>query len=289
MPSEKIMRAVEDASITTDKIKIKTTNPELKDKIRLNVVSEEPVFWYIRFNIPLDEKSVSKKTMNVTETNGYIVDTEISYDSDKHMIIIVPVDDYEDDQYYLLNITKKVKSSKGQNLKREIHIMFKILGNQIQEYKVLKSNVKVPKSKPRPKNWRIVPQKQRDETVSKFYSPDTLQKLNKTPLDRLPYGNIKFNFVVALIGVIATAAGIILANQIIMLIGITVSVLGIIHIITQLLKPGNRSALVYNRGVIKFNRGDYKPASEFFERACKIDGNNELSEYAVNKIKFYLQ
>ena len=75
------------------RIRIATSDPKLKDKIQINLEGPiDNVYWYIRFNIPLDEESVNDKTMEVTDTEGYIMRTDISYQGKHNRIVISPLD-----------------------------------------------------------------------------------------------------------------------------------------------------------------------------------------------------
>jgi len=226
--------------------------------------------------------------MNVTERNGYIVDTLISYDRENHLIAICPIDCYAENEYYLLNISKKVRSENGSRLKREINIMFKIMGDKITEYKILAPGTSLPKPKPRPKGYApkgkvVYPV----NAVVKSYTFDK-DKFDKLPKDKLPYETLKFNPVIAVIGVIAAAVGIIISNIVVIFAAAAVCVIGIAHIFFQLTRRTKRAAFAYNVGAFRFNRGSYKKAQKSFEKSASIDDMNEYAEFASDKVKFYL-
>lgn len=262
-------------------IKIATSIPSLKDKIHVKVEEgSNTIYWYIKFNIPLDEHSVSEKHMSVTDTDGYIMHTDIAYDTDKNLIVISPLDSYEQNRFYLLNISKKVKSARGQNLKREIHILFKLLNNQISEYQILKSTVTVPKPKPRPKDY------DQRNPKSKVYSFD--QKIvSSLPQDKLPQAAVKVNVLLGIAGLATALSGLFFSNLPLMGVGILACILGVAHIFYQLSRKTQYSVLVYNKGVRLFNKEHYEEAEQRFKMALAIDPDNEMAEYALDKVYFY--
>ena len=270
-----------DDYMAVEKIRVATSIPSLRDKVKIKLGSDsDDVFWYIRFNIPLDEASVSPKTMEVTDTLGYIMRTDIAYDKDRNMIVISPVDSYEQNVYYLLNISKKVKSARGQNLRSKIHILFKLVGKQISEFKVLKKTVKVPAPKPRPKDYEKI-------AKTKLYSFDPAIFAD-VPRDRLPTSKLRANIMPAVIGLLLLCANIALRNDALWIAAVGLCALGAGVLFFQLRKPAQRSALVYNRGVRHFNKERYEKAADCFQRAAAFDEHNEMAEYALNKVRFYL-
>lgn len=276
----------ERSTIRDPKIKISTTNPELKDKIHYNISSSsDKAHWYIKFNISLDPRSVNKRTMNVTETNGYILDTLISYDSEKNMIIISPTDIYMQNEYYLLNVSKKVRSEKGQYLKKEIHIMFKLIDNQISEFELLKSTVKVANPKHRTRQYR----KELREKISasKVYTFDD-KVFESVPQYKLPYASLKVNFVLGVVGIIVTVISLFMQMSNLIAFGLLICFIGIVHIFIQLIGETRRSMLNYNVGVLFFNASKYYKAQKRFKKAIAISESNEMAEHGLNKTNFYL-
>jgi tetratricopeptide (TPR) repeat protein len=231
------------------------------------------VYWYIKFNIPLLGSSVSNKTMRVTDTEGYIMRTDISYDPDKNLIIISPIDTYEQDVFYILSISKKVCSTKGKKLRSEINILFKLLNNEISEYKVLKENVSIPKPKKRDKAYY----------QTKLYENDRINP-NKPTVSLSP---LNINVLIGVFGLIFMAVAVYMGNREFVIVSIVVSIIGIAHIIAQLLNGKKRSAILYNLGAIAFNKEKYSLAQKYFNKAFKLDDENELFEYAMEKIKLY--
>ena len=285
MPDEKTREAVAKASINNERIRVAVNDPNLIGKVKTAVTDlNEDLFWYIKFNIVLDPLSISRKTMNVMETDGYILDSHISYDSSKNLIVIKPIDPYKEGIFYILNIKKKVRSIGGNNMKRDIHILFKIKEGRISsDYKILGPNVTVAKPKKKPASLKA-------QTVSKVYSFDDKQKkkIAKMPKDMLPYDNMKVNFLAAIIGLIIALAGLMADFLPVVAIGGIGLLIGLIHLSVQFAVKKERSVLQYNIGVIMFNAGFYKSAKKHFAKAFKIDELNEMAEYALNKTSFFL-
>ncbi len=270
-------------SISNENIRVNTTIPSLKDKIKLDVdVPTDKVYWYIRFNTPLDKTSVSKDTMNVTDTEGYIMRTYISYDETENLIVIVPKDSYQQNRYYLLNISKEVRSEKGQGPKHEMHILFKLINNRISEFEVLKKNVKVPYPRPRPSDY------DEKNTVFKVYTPESRELIKSTSLDVLPFGEMKINIILGVLGLLLIIISVFVNIPVFTFVSIGICLFGVLHIFYQLSKKSLRSTITYNRGVMHFNSENYKKANILFKKALSIDEKNELAEFALSKSSFYI-
>jgi len=251
-------------------------------KINVNMEEHaERVYWYIRFNIPLNPESVSDKTMNVTDTEGYIMKTEITYNKGADRICISPRDSYQQDRFYLLNITRKVKPEKGTDLKTEIHILFKLLRDQISEFRVLGNNVTVPAVKPRPKDYEIKNPGTKVYVFDNGKSEDLLG-------DKMEYADLKLNPWGGLGGFAAAAGSVLTGNSIVMIGGAVLFIAGMAHIIIQFAGKGMQSRMSYNRGVGKFNAGKYAGAKKHFEHAALIDEKFEEAEHGLNKVNYYL-
>ncbi len=266
-----------------DNIRIKASNPSLESKINVEINQPtDTVYWYIKFNIALDPESVSEKTMSVTDTMGYIMRTFITYNESRHMIVISPLDTYEQKRFYVLNISKKVRSAKGQELKHEIHILFKLLNDEIQEFEILKSNVKLPKPKPRPKDY------DQKYTRSKVYSYDG-KSLGTVSSDKLPFAGIRINPILGVlgIGILIWSLTRVPLSLDLMITALIICGVGLAHIVYQMTRREFRANMLYNRGVMQFNSGKYQKADKLFNKAHALDVNNELAEYAVNKVTFY--
>ncbi len=265
------------------KIKVDSSEKSINEKVTNDIKNtEEKIYWYIKFSQALDPESVSKKTMCVTETNGEIFKTKIIYNKNLELIVIEPLEIYKEDEYYILHIKKEVRSEQMKNLKNDVHILFKIKGGQVAEFKELGENVIVPKPRKRKKI-------ERKETKSKVY---LFQKDGSGNIELnseiLPYLSLKFNPIIGIIGILILAAGIFFANFIISILGIISTLFGIVHILNQVLKNEFRSNLAYNLGVSKFNKMKYKKANIYFKKALSINLKNEYAEFALNKCSFYL-
>ena len=281
MPDDK--RDLKSQDQKSKNIRVAISDPSLAEKLRIRLPDfADDICWYIKFNIALDPLSVSDKSMTVTEANGYILETDISYDTERNLIVICPADPYEEGISYILTITRKVRSKSGSHLKRTIYVLFKIKDHRIEEYKLLPSDtvVKPPRKKP---------EKLKAETAARVYafSPQVRAKVEKTPAHSLPYGKLGVNFLLALIGIPVSLIGLISRTQAVVLAGTLLLCLGLLHMIIQLANKKKRAAIAYNIGTMFFNAGFYKAAAKAFNKAFNLDQSNELAEMAVNKSKFY--
>lgn len=281
---EDIRKAVLKSTVKDDKIKIAANDPALRGKIHVDIKDpNDGVYWYIKFNIPLDPSSVSKKTMRVTETNGYILNSIITYADEDNMIVISPIDPYLQNEFYVLTVTTDVKSARGNNLKKEIHILFKLIDNQISEFKILQSTVKIPPPKVKPESEK----RKTAEMVAKYYS-FTNDVKEKVKADKLPFADININVLSGIIGLALVLSGVLYVhNFYFTVISSVICGAGILHIISQLSKKELRATISYDFGVMSFNRGKYKKAHKRFKKSLVLDPQNEYAEYALNKVAFY--
>lgn len=269
-------------NIQDSRIRIATSTPSLKEKISTNLSGNtESIYWYIRFNIPLDSSTVSHKTMGVTDTSGYIMRTDIAYDTAKNRIVISPLDTYEENRYYLLRVSRKVRSKRGQHLKSHINILFKLLNRQISEYKVLRQDVKVPPKKRRPPNYDVV------HTRSKVYSTNG-KVVESIKQDKVPIADLNINILPGLLGLLLTLGSIFYGNTGLIILSVFVCAVGLTYMFRQMMNPENKSIRFYNRGAKKFNNEKYDDAKYLFQRSFMLDENNEYAEYALYKVEFYL-
>lgn len=260
-------------------IKLVTSSPDLKDKIHIDIKDYTgTIYWQIKFNIPLDEASVSEKTTNVTDTRGYILDTKIRYSQKSNIISIQPLENYVQNEYYILSISKNVRSANFQNLKRDIHILFKIKNNVISKYKILPPNVTVPKPKKKPKSMR--------EPKSKVYSFDKYKDGEKS--ENLPVASIMINPLIGAVGILATIGGLVMNNLIFVAVSGVVVIMGVVHILKQVMNKKFRSNFIYNRGARCFRKEKYEKANLLFSKALVLNPENEYAEYAKNKVFYYL-
>lgn len=266
-----------------DKIRLAVSNPELGKKLSIDISDpNEPVYWYMRFNIPLDEASVSERTMSVTDTDGYIMRVDISYNTTRNMIVISPLDTYEQGVYYILSVSRKVRSSRGQNLKSKIYIVFKLLNNQISEYRALRSDVEVAAPRKRPKNYDKI-----RETRSKMYAFEKQNYDVELPQHKVRMAKVDVNLAVPIIGVVALGAGFFLDGQAVFYGAAGFAALTFVYFLYTLFQPSQFSSLLYNLGALAFNNEKHTLARKLFKIALEKDPYNELAEYGLNKSEFY--
>lgn len=264
-------------------IKVSASIPGLKDKVHVDIKNlGDKIYWYIKFNLTLDAESVSNQNMNVTDTQGFLLDTEITYSTKKNLIVINPLEDYLQNHYYLLNISTAVRSENLNNLKNDIHILFKLKGRKVSEFKILPANVRVPEPRRRPAKKSVADK----PTNSRVYSFE--KYIDKESLgDKLPIADITLNPLIGAAGLIMTIVSMIFGKPLIIGACGAVALIGVVHIVIQLLRKDQRSNFIYNRGVRKFNRDKFDKAEKCFNKALEINPDNEFAEYAKNKISYF--
>ncbi len=263
-------------------LRYQSSDRKLSGKIKNKIDKDSKnIYWYIQFNLKLDPKSVNEDTMYVTDLGGYIMNTYTDYTEETGRISITPLDSYEEGYFYLLNITTGVKSAKGNNLKRPICILFKLIDDQIGSYEVLKPNQKPPKPKKRGRSYDPY------SITPKVYGfdKDIYKSIAK---DKVSPKSLGINLIYAIISIIITLGGLYRSNLELTVIGLFLSLISAIYIIWNLSKKEKRSIFIYNLGVRDFNKGRYHKASKRFIKAFEIDQMNEASEYAIVKVKHYL-
>ncbi len=280
--SDERNKTINDSKLEKDGMQIMANSPYLKNKIKVDVGERlEKANWYIKFNTALDPETINNNTMVVTETNGYILNTSISYRQSSNLIVISPLEEFKRDEYYILNISRNVHSAKGQKLGKEINILFKLVGGQISEFEILKSTAKVPKPRPKPKKPADL------KTDVRVYSTGN-DKFEGTESYKLPYAPMTVNLYTALAGMVVTLGGLPFNLLPVTAAGLVLILLGITHIIMQFSKKSLRSVLFYNRGALAFNREKYNKAQRLLNKAFTANNENEMAEYALSKLKFYL-
>ncbi len=101
--------------------------PNLANKVKQNLKFKTGNFvWKVRFNIPLDPKTVNKDTMYVANSSNQKLRTYIKYDTQSETIDVEPLEPYAANEYYYLTITTEVKSKGGQSLPEPVQIKFKL-------------------------------------------------------------------------------------------------------------------------------------------------------------------
>lgn len=108
-------------------LEIEDIPPQLANKVTQDLKFKTGNFvWRVRFNIPLDPKTVNKETMYVTNSQNQRLQTYIKYDVKNEIIEIEPLEAYSTNEYYTLVITTNVKSKGGQSLNEPVSIKFKL-------------------------------------------------------------------------------------------------------------------------------------------------------------------
>ena len=268
-----------------DRIRVRTSIPSLENKIQTNIRGRaDKIYWYIRFNHELDEESVSGKTMNVTDTDGYIMRTLIAYKAKHNLISVSPLDTYEENRYYLLNISKQVRSAKGKHLRSTIHILFKLMEGKVDKFEVLDKELaaEIPKPKPRPSNYDLLP---KSDTPNHFEQ----QYINRSPPGKMATVGLGINInpIIGFLGLITVGVGAYLLNTIVITAGAAVCLAGLIHIIAQLNSSEVKSNRLFNKGVRRFNRERYRAAEKLFRRALRANPKNELARHGIRKAEIY--
>lgn len=266
------------------KIKVDSSLKELNNKVITDIENkDEKIYWYIKFNQSLDEASVSNKTMQVTQSNGYLFNTKIIYNKHLELIVIEPLEKYKEGEYYILHVKKEVRSKNMKSLKNDVHILFKVHKGVVSEFKELPSYVKVPKPRKKPLSKRI-------KTKSKVYlfQKHSNKKLNLDSSSVLQYLPIKINPLVGIAGIALAIGGFLSKVSLLIIPGLITSFLGIIHLFKQINSFEFKSNFNYNLGVARFNKEKYKKAEISFKKALSFNTFNEHAEYALSKVSFYL-
>ncbi|MCL2187914.1 MAG: tetratricopeptide repeat protein [Defluviitaleaceae bacterium] len=266
--------------MSDQKLRISTSVPGLKDKVKVNISADSDVIhWYIRFNIPLDEYTVNDQTMQVADTDGYIMRTDISYQPSQNRICISPLDTYEENRYYLLYISTKVCSAKGQPLKTKIHILFKLYKAQISEYKVMRADVQLPKPKVRPENYDEMQQTRQPNVIDTVYG-DAMGKPAQVS-DKMATVPIKMNLWTGLAGLVLVLVGFALQWMWFVALATGVCLIGAGHLMAQLRDKVMAGKILYNKGVRFFNQGNYREALAAFTKSNQTNPGNELAKYGM--------
>ena len=108
-------------------IDIEDIPPYLANRVKQNLKFKTGNFvWQVRFNIPLDPKSVNKDTMYVVNSQNQRLQTYIRYDQKNDLIEIEPLEPYATSEQYTLIITTNVNSRGGQSLSEPVSVKFKL-------------------------------------------------------------------------------------------------------------------------------------------------------------------
>ncbi len=257
-----------------------SSDKDLEDRIKVKMESgADTIYWHIKFNLSLDPSTVTSNTMYVTDLEGFMLESNITYDENTNLIVISPLESYEENFYYILNITTKVKSEKGQNLKKPVIILFKLMENEIAEMQILPPNVKTPEPKKRPVDYNA------NQVKSKVFSDGEIY--NNISNDKLKTLPLKVNPIFAIIGVAASIASSLLNPTLgFVVLGITIVLLGML--LLKVFSKTTRAIIVYNSGVREFNTENYRAAKKKFNEAFLLDSHNEAIEYALSKVEYFI-
>lgn len=108
-------------------LEIEDIPPALSNKVKQDLKFKTGKFvWRVRFNTPLDPKSVNRETMYVVNSEGQKLQTFINYDTEHELIEVEPLEAYATSEQYTLIITTNVKSKGGQSLPEPVQIKFKL-------------------------------------------------------------------------------------------------------------------------------------------------------------------
>lgn len=272
----------EDVSQKDGTLRYASSDINLTKKIRTKIdVNSDKLYWYLRFNLLLDEETVTNENMTVTDLEGYILKTDVGYSEKSNVIVVLPIDSYEQNCYYLLNISGKVKSQKGTPLKHIVRILFKLnLQGQVESYNLLNKNAVTPDPKPRPYNYE-------------YKMPNKVTGIDKSlydalPQDKLPQAPMPVKLWIAFLGLGILLVSFVTLNPIVILIGFILALVCLGILIRDIMKAKNLTVIHYNMGVSRFNKGDYKKADMSFKKSMLYDEYNEMTEIALGKIKYYL-
>lgn len=106
---------------------IESVSGGAKNRVKQNLKFRTGDFvWRIKFTAPLKPSTINNKNLNVTTLNNTPLLTSIRYDSVNNYIEIEPLEPYNKNESYLLHISDRVQSRKGQKLQDEITIQFKL-------------------------------------------------------------------------------------------------------------------------------------------------------------------
>ena len=272
---DKKQEIYEKTKVKTEHIKVAANASDFEGRIHTHIVDPNgEVYWYIRFNTKLDPETVSKYTMNITQTDGYIINAIITYDKTRNLIVLCPMDLYRQNEYYFLNISKKVRSEKGVNLKRSVHILFKLLDDEISEFSILKNTSEVPKPKQKPKKIKL--EERAHYMIKKAYE----QGLDS---DKLPQAPLELNVIPAFFGLILMILSLIIGNIIFIAFAIAAALIGVLHFFGQLRDDKIKFQINYFFGNLNFDKKRYKKSREYFQKAHILDKNNAMANFALKK------
>lgn len=110
-----------------DYLDIKNVDESVQDKVRQKLKFRTGKFvWKVKFNIPLDPRTVNNNNLYVMTTRETILPTNIRYNNETNEIEVEPTDSYSSEEEYVLHISTRVRSAGGNYLKKPVKVQFKI-------------------------------------------------------------------------------------------------------------------------------------------------------------------
>ncbi len=110
-----------------DYIEIEDIPKGYENRVKQNLSFKTGKFvWRCRFTTALDPSTINSENLYVESETGYRLDTKFTYNDATMEIEVEPLEAYAQDTDYFLNITTKVKSRGGQNLKEPVQIKFRL-------------------------------------------------------------------------------------------------------------------------------------------------------------------
>jgi len=108
-------------------LSINNDNESLQDKVHQKLKFRTGKFvWRVKFNTPLDPRTINNNNLYVMTTKKLLLPTKISYNSSTNEIEIEPTGAYSREDEYILHVSTRVRSAGGQYLKEPVQVRFKI-------------------------------------------------------------------------------------------------------------------------------------------------------------------
>lgn len=273
------------SNMSDERFRVASTMPGINHKLKINIEDVyEKIYWYIKFNLILDKRSVTNQTMQVMDTDGYIMRTYIAYDTYRHLIVVSPMDTYLENKYYILCISTDVRSEKGQNLKKSIYILFKLINNSISKYEILKNTKSVPNPRPRPHNYDEMLRGTSELIINESSSKQ--QDISEKDLkENLLFASFKLDFRLIILSIFLLALGFLINFVPLFFIGATVFIFAFTLITRKAYEQ--RPQMFYNMGAYYFNKQKYAKADKFLQKSFDINRNNH-ARYGIRIIKKHL-
>lgn len=110
-----------------DYLDIKNVDESVQNKVRQRLKFRTGNFiWRVKFNIPLDPKTVNNNNLYVMTSNDIPLPTRIRYNNETNEIEVEPSEAYSTEEEYVLHISTRVRSAGGNYLKSPVKVQFKI-------------------------------------------------------------------------------------------------------------------------------------------------------------------